>query len=156
MNKRGLLVLALMVLLALGGALLAAACGGSEDGNASGQTEPSVTVTITPESTAALPTPTALPPTQPPPTEPAPTDVPPAPTPDTRVAIMDRPTLDQIQLGKDGKYFIADRGDGCIWVEHSRTVSPDFGEEIVLVTDCPIDFAFVYRIGTGEIFPLAP
>ncbi len=69
MNKRQLLVLALMVLLALGGALLAAACGESEGSSAFGQAETTLTVTITPQSTAA---PTA---TQ----EPVPTD-PPAPT----------------------------------------------------------------------------
>lgn len=89
------------------GALLAAACSG--DG-----TEPEPTIaTITPESTAAptaiqepvptdppTPTATALPPTQP-----LPTEAPPVPTADTRVPIRDLPTADQIQLGKDGKYF---------------------------------------------------
>ena len=135
-----------------GGIYWAVQISGGDGGSAFGQTEPSVTVTITPESTAAPPTATALPPTQPPPTEPAPADVPLAATPDTRVAIMDSPTLDQIQLAKDGKYFIADRGDGGMWVERVRRPSPTVGPEVSLFTDCPADFFFVFRPETGEIF----
>lgn len=113
---------------------------------------------VAPTATPAPPTatPTEAIPTQPPPTVPPPTPAPPTPTPDTRMPIRDLPTLEQIQLGPDGKYFIADRGDGCRWVEHSRTASPDFGQEIVLITDCPIDFAILFRRETGEILMLMP
>lgn len=109
-----------------------------------------VVATSTSTSTLARPSPTS-PPTQLPPTEVPPTLI---PTPDTRVAIRDLPTRDQIQLGADGKYFIADRGDGCRWIEHSRVMSPDVGETIVLSTDCPVDFGITYRPATGEIFAL--
>ena len=145
-----------------GGIYWAVQVGGSDGSSAFGQTEPSVTVTITPVTitplaptdTPAPPTATALPPTQPPPTEPAPADVPLAATPDTRVAIMDSPTLDQIQLAKDGSYFIADRGDGCTWVEVFRGTITFQGEEILNVTldtDCPADFFFAFRPETGKI-----
>ena len=144
-------------------AVLVGGCGGN--GGTASQVEPTLSATVSPTAAPANPSPTAEPPTgtptstsEPtalPPTALPPPTQPPAPTPDTRVPIRDLPTADQVQLGKAGKYFVADRGDGCMWVEHGRTVSPDFGEEIVLATDCPIDFAFVYRIRTGEIFPLS-
>ena len=102
------------------------------------------TVTATRTAAAATPTSTESPAT---PTEP-PTL---APTPDTRVAIRDLPTADQIQLGPDGKYFLPDRGDGCRWVEHARVPLPDFGEAIVLSTDCPADFGITFRPATGEV-----
>ena len=115
-------------------------------------TAPLATLTPTTEPTAVPPTAqataTAVPPTQPPPTQPP---VPTA-TPDTRVAIMDNPTLDQFQLGKDGKYFVADRGDGCTWVEGARRLSETVGLVVSLFTDCTTDFFFVFRPETGEIF----
>ena len=61
------------------------------------------------------------------------------------------PTADQIQLGKDGKYFIADRGDGCTWAEGFRQQSETVGLEVSLFTDCPTSFFFVFRLETGEI-----
>ena len=75
----------------------------------------------------------------------------PRPTPDTRVAIRTLPTRDQIQLGADGKYFIADRGDGCRWAEHSRLVEPETGTEVFLHADCPTDFAVGFQPATGEV-----
>lgn len=136
-------------------ALLAAACGGGEGSSAFVQGESSVTVTITPESTAAPPTrtATALPPTQPPPTAPPATDVPPAPTADTRVS-MGPPRADLIQLGKDGKYFVADRGDGCTWVEYLRDTRPEIGLRVFLRTDCPTDFGITFRPESGLVLPL--
>ena len=109
-------------------------------------TTPLATLTPTTEPTAApptrSPTATALPP--------APTQ-PPAPTADTRVPIRDLPTADQIQLGEDGKYFIADRGDGCTWVERVRQTVPQIGEIVVLHTDCPADFAITFRPASGDV-----
>ena len=130
------------------------------DGDADASTASGATVAASPTALLPPPTPTAEPttpqptpaatallPTQPPPTAPAP----PAPTPDTRVAIMDLPTADQIQLGEDGKYFIADRGDGCTWVERMRQTVPKIGEIAILHTDCPTDFAYTYELASGEV-----
>ena len=110
------------------------------------------TPTAEPPTPQPTPAATALPPTQPP----APTEAPPAPTPDTRVAIMDLPTADQIQLGEDGKYFIADRGDGCTWVEYLRDTSPEIGLQVFLGTDCPADFAITFRPESGLVLRLVP
>ncbi len=66
--------------------------------------------------------------------------------------IRDLPTADQIQLGTDGKYFIADRGDGCMWVEYLRDTSPEIGLQVFLRTDCPADFGVGFRPATGESF----
>ena len=109
-------------------------------------TLPPLTPTAEPPTPQPTPAATALPPTQPPPTE-----APPAPTPDTRVPIRDLPTADQIQLGEDGKYFIADRGDGCTWVERVRQTVPQIGEIVVLHTDCPADFAITFRPASGDV-----
>ena len=68
--------------------------------------------------------------------------------------IRDLPTADQIQLGKDGKYFIADRGDGCTWVERVRETDPELGVTIILHTDCPAFFAYAFRLTSGEVFIL--
>jgi hypothetical protein len=70
------------------------------------------------------------------------------------VPSAERPTLDQIQLGKDGKYFIEDRGDGCAWTEVSRLQDADVGERVILGTDCPSDFSFEFRTSAGEVFLL--
>ncbi|MEX0786153.1 MAG: hypothetical protein WD939_05910, partial [Dehalococcoidia bacterium] len=111
-------------------------------------------------STATVAPPTAAP------TEPAPmqqattqsqaTEPPPAPTVDTRVPIRDLPSVNQIQIGKDGKYFVADRGDGCTWVEHVRRDIPDIGEEVILDTTCPADFQYVFRPELGEVILQMP
>jgi hypothetical protein len=110
-------------------------------------------------------------PTTPPPLTESPTETPPAPTagptttepplqesptPDTRIAIRDLPTLDLIQLGPDGKYFIADRGDGCTWMEYFRRNDPDIGEEVFLQTDCITDFAIAFQPESGGISMLVP
>jgi hypothetical protein len=98
--------------------------------------------------------PTPQPPATEEPTQPPATEAPPTvePTPDTRVAIRDLPTPDQIQLGKDGKYFVADRGDGCRWDEYSRMSDPETGTSVFLGTDCPADFRISFRPATGEVF----
>ena len=101
------------------------------------------------------PTATALPPTLPPPTEPPPTEVPPVPTADTRVPIRDLPTAGQIQLGKDGKYFVADRGDGCTWVEYLRENRPEIGLKVFLRTDCPADFGITFQPESGIVLRLS-
>jgi hypothetical protein len=105
--------------------------------------QPAATPTLAPQPTDV--------PTQPPATEAPPTV---EATPDTRVAIRDLPTRDQIQLGPDGKYFIADRGDGCVWHERLRETDPDIGLEVILGTDCPADFGITFRPNSGEVFIL--
>jgi len=69
---------------------------------------------------------------------------------------MGLPAVEQIQLGPDGKYFVADRGDGCTWVEYLRDTSPVIGLQVFLRTDCPTDFAITFRPETGEILALVP
>lgn len=136
------------------GAFLLVRTSGGEDLQAVAQLIETATP-LAPTDTPApsTPTATALPPTQPPPTARPPTDVPPAPTPDTRVP-MGLPRADQIQLGKDGKYFVADRGDGCMWVEYLRDTSPEIGLEVFLRTDCPADFGITFRPESGLVLPL--
>lgn len=115
-----------------------------------------VVVLATATPAVVAPTPSAATPAS---TQPAATTTQPSaatPTPDTRVAIRDLPTLDQIQLGSDGKYFVADRGDGCRWVEHARSVNEVAGESVVLSTDCPTDFGYEFYPATGGIFLLVP
>jgi hypothetical protein len=107
--------------------------------------------TETPE--LATPTAEAATPTEPPPTEPAATQPPASPTQDTRVP-MGLPTAAQIQLGKDGRYFVADRGDGCTWLEYFRETSPTIGLEVFLRTDCPADFVITFRPETGIVLAL--
>jgi DNA-binding CsgD family transcriptional regulator len=86
------------------------------------------------------------------PTEPPPTAV---PTPDTRVAIRELPLADQILLGQDGKYFLADRGDGCRWVEVFRVNdTPEIGDEVILRTDCPVDFQIAFRPASREVLAM--
>ena len=46
---------------------------------------------------------------------------------------------------------IADRGDGCTWVEGFRLRSEAVGLEVSLFTDCPAGFFFDFRPDTGEI-----
>ena len=121
---------------------------------AASPTAPQTTPTQTAEPTAVPPTPspsaTTVPPTQPP----APTQPPvPTATPDTRPQMV-LPLADQIQLGKDGKYFVADRGDGCMWVEYLRDTSPEIGLQVFLRTDCPADFAVTFRPESGLVLPL--
>lgn len=107
------------------------------------------TMALTPETPASTPpTPTA--------TEAAPTALPLTATPDLRVPIRTLPTVDQIQLGSDGKYFIADRGDGCRWEEIHRDTYPSVGVEVVFGTDCRADFNFVFRPESGEVLVQMP
>ena len=146
-----ILIAILAGLLVAGFATYFAVDAGDSPGEPAGTGQPTAT---TPAPTEP-PTPTLPAPTEPPTATTAATTEPP-PTPDTRVPIRDLPTADQIPLGPDGKYFIADRGDGCRWVEHSRDVSQDLGEQVVLVTDCPVDFGILFRPGTGEVFHLMP
>ena len=117
------------------------------------------TVPASPTALLATLTPTAEPPTPQPTPSPSSTALPPTPTqppaptatPDPRVPMGEIPTADQIQLGKDGKYFIADRGDGCMWVEHQRDTHTELGDIVFLSTDCPVTFGYVYMVKTGEV-----
>ena len=146
------------------GALVAAAVGTGvfllvrTSGN--GDQPAAVVATMTVEASPTLDqlSPTPQPPATEEPTLPPPTEVPPTvePTPDTRVAIRDLPTLDQIQLGADGKYFLPDRGDGCRWIEYVRREDPEIGLEVFLRTDCPADFAITFRPQSGVILMLVP
>jgi hypothetical protein len=118
-------------------------------GGTSGQVVagPTSTPALVETATPPIPTPTS---TEPPSTATEPPTL--APTPDTRVPIRDLPTRDQIQLGPDGKYFVADRGDGCRWAEALRlNNSPEIGEEVILRTDCLVDFQIVFRPATGVV-----
>ncbi len=157
MNERGLPFVIVVAVLLL---VVGAACAGDDDSSSGIQAEASSTIAVTPQSTPAPPTATALPPTQPAPTQPPPTAPPPAdaakfPTLDTRVAIRDLPTVNQIQLSKDGNYFIADRGDGCTWVEVLRLTDSELGETVILHTDClAAGFAIAFRPASGEVFML--
>ena len=135
------------------------------DGSAGTTVQAGATVSASATTPLATLTPTTEPPTPQPTPSPSATSVPtlppaatqpPAPTPDTRVAIMDLPTADQIQLGEDGKYFIADRGDGCTWVERTRQTFPEIGEIVVLDTDCPTDFGYTFQPTTGDVSLLLP
>ena len=135
------------------GIYFAVQAGGDSDEPPQGA-RPQSAVEFTATATAAPPTraapdATATPPQ---PTAPPATPIAPIPTPDTRIPILDLPTLDQIELGPDGKYFIADRGDGCTWSEALRLESESSGEEVILRTDCPSDFQILFRPDTGEIF----
>ena len=135
-------------------AVLVGGCGGN--GGTASQVEPTTAATVSPTAAPANPSPTAEPPTGTPtstsePTALPPPTQPPAPTPDTRVPIRDLPTADQVQLGKDGKYFVADRGDGCMWVEHGRRRYESVGLRVSLFTDCPGDFFFDFAPETGEV-----
>jgi hypothetical protein len=130
-----------------------------------GEQPASVVATMTVEATPTVDTlsPTLQPPATEEPTPPPATEAPATeapltqqPTPDTRVAIRDLPRLDQIQLGADGKYFVADRGDGCVWTERMRTVDSYFGLEVDLSTDCPVDFGYTFRPERGEVVAFAP
>ena len=141
--------------------VLSAGCGGGS--GSSGQIEPTPTASVNPTAVQATPSPSVEPatstptstPTAAPTLPPAPTQ-PPAPTADTRVPLRDLPTADQVQLGKDGKYFLADRGDGCTWVEYLRDTSPEIGLQVFLGTDCPADFAITFRPESGVVLPLVP
>ena len=88
------------------------------------------------------------------PTPPAPS--PPDPPPIPSGPFTDLPTLGQIQLGTDGTYFVADRGDGCRWEEFYRSPSPDIGVEVFFRTECEVDFGFMFRPATGEILIFLP
>ena len=83
--------------------------------------------TLTPTTEPPTPQPTPSPSATSVPTLPPAATQPPAPTADTREPIRSLPTADQIQLGNDGKYFIADRGDECTWVEYLRENRPEIG-----------------------------
>ncbi|MEX0786204.1 MAG: hypothetical protein WD939_06165, partial [Dehalococcoidia bacterium] len=150
------IVLGVVVAGTLGaGVVLAVRTSGGDDAQVAGQltgTPPTLAPSTTSgpptpglTGTAAMATTTQPAPTQPPATEPQPTE-------DTRVAIQDLPSAAEIQLGKDGKYFIADRGDGCTWVEGFRRESATVGLVVSLYADCPAGFFFDFRPDTGEVF----
>jgi len=78
---------------------------------------------------------------------PTPTAIPPSPS----VPRLDKPLPSEIQTGPDGKYYIADRGDGCPWTEWQRSVQTDGRTKVVLTTVCENGIALWYFPETGEV-----
>lgn len=121
-------------------AWLLVACGGSSGG---GSPSPSVAATVTPTQA-----PTA--------TSPEPTE---AATSNRPVADMNPPGVREFQVGPDGRYFVAERGDGCAWSEVYRgtiTVGGENINEVILDTDCSADFNFVLWPDKGQVRVQAP
>ena len=77
---------------------------------------------------------------------PTPTAMPPTPA----VPRLDKPLPSEIKTGPDGKYYIADRGDGCPWTEWHRSVQTDGRTKVVLTTVCEDGIALWYFPETGE------
>lgn len=78
---------------------------------------------------------------------PTPTAAPPSPS----VPRLDKPLPSEIQTGPDGKYYIADRGDGCPWTEWQRSAQTDGRTKVVLTTVCEDGIALWYFPETGEM-----
>lgn len=58
-----------------------------------------------------------------------------------------------IQVGADGKYFIPDRGDGCLYRETARGQSPEGGQSVALwAPGCEVGWRF--DLATGELHPM--
>jgi len=151
------LLLVALLAAGVGGAIYVAVQAGADDDGQQVAGQPTPSTTLAPATNTPPPaTATAVPPTEPRPTGLPPTDVPPVATRDTRIPIREIPRADQIQLGKDGRYFLADRGDGCTWVEALRFTDSELGEIVVLRTDCPVDFQYNLRPGTGEVAVSVP
>lgn len=110
-----------------------------------------------PTTVSPSPTPEVVPPT-PPPTMARPTPMPSIP----RRASLELPTAGEIMMDANGKYFIADRGDGCPWFEFARFTYPsdkadETWTEVSLYTPCETGgIFFTYRVETGEVFPTSP
>ena len=138
---------------------------------ASQNTTPEQAIVESPTATATpLPTDTPEPAAT---AVPQPTVAPPSPTPEaaaptalpTKIPLQPRrdlPTVAEIMVDANGKYFIPDRGDGCPWFEHSRETIP-LAEpkgaaftEVIFTTPCNADFSWVYRVETGELIPMSP
>jgi hypothetical protein len=69
-------------------------------------------------------------------------------------------TAADIQLGKEGKYFIPDRGDGCAYVEIARSPATtiagrSFPEQVTLQAE-GCELMWDYEPSTGDIKPLTP
>jgi hypothetical protein len=132
-------------------------------------TTPEQVMVESPTATAT-PLPTSTP-------APAPTMIPPSPTPEAALPTMARPTpmpsipwraslelpdAGEIMMDANGKYFIADRGDGYPWFEFARSTFPSgkAGEtwtEVSFYTPCETGgIFFTYRLETGEVFPTSP
>ena len=136
--------------------LLAACSSNGADEATSSQVEPTLSASAGPTASPATPSPTKESWTPTATSTSAPTALPtPAPTADTRVPIRDLPTAGQIQLGKAGKYFVADRGDGCTWVEYLRENRPEIGLKVFLRTDCPADFGITFQPESGIVLRLS-
>jgi hypothetical protein len=148
------LLLAVLVAAGVSGAIYLGVRGGGNDGQP--QVAGQLTQTLTVVATTTAPSPTAVEATLTPAATLEATTVPPPPTgtPDTRVPSRDLPTLDQIRLDSDGKYFVDDRGDGCPLFEVHRANVTYGGQtvlEVVLQSDCHADFIFAYQPELGEI-----
>jgi hypothetical protein len=76
----------------------------------------------------------------------------PIPTPVTMgEPLRDIPSASEVKQDADGKYFIPDRGDGCLWTERARNTSTDGEITVFFETECPADFWWSYNLSTGEI-----
>lgn len=140
---------------------------------ASQHTTPEQAIVESPTATAT-PLPTDTPEPAPTAAPPSPTAVPPSPTAEaaaptalpTKIPLQARrdvPTVAEIMVDANGKYFIPDRGDGCPWFEFSRVVAPVPGKtdeswtEVNLYTPCDSGGIFwPYRVETGEVFAASP
>jgi len=85
-----------------------------------------------------------------------PIPTPPVP-PTPGVAIERSPDRDEMRQDGEGRYFVPDRGDRCVWIEEQRlTLTPLHGEEHVLVflysEECQPDFFFWYDPTEQRIF----
>ena len=63
-------------------------------------------------------------------------------------------TVEDIQLGKDGKYYVPDRGDGCSYREVEW--GPLRGAGGVTLSDPDCEVFWTYLPGTGEVQPWTP
>lgn len=149
------MLLALLVAAGVGGAIYLGVRGGGDDNS---QVAGKLTQTPTVVATTTAPSPTAPPTTSTPASTSEPQTSTPllTATPDTRVPSMELPTLEQIQLGKDSKYFFEGQGDGCHWEEARRRDSFEGEELVIFQTDCAANFGFVFNTVSGDIHLLLP
>ncbi|UCH87650.1 MAG: hypothetical protein JSU97_04515 [Dehalococcoidia bacterium] len=66
-----------------------------------------------------------------------------------------RVTAEDIQLGPDNKYYVADRGDGCAYREDMRGVW-ELGVEEVILRAPGCEVFWIYVPATGEVKPVTP
>jgi hypothetical protein len=66
-----------------------------------------------------------------------------------------RVTADDIELGPDGKYYVADRGDGCAYREDRRAVW-ELGTEEVILRAPGCEVFWIYLPATREVRGVIP